>query len=108
MALESKIAQLENLDGAARLRFLSHLAHGLTISLRVFINDVKGGAPSIDSARVINESSHIVTRQITEMVSGRDSNASLQNVVRQLFSSQDAQVMEQVLMCWNYAEKNSP
>jgi len=107
MCLESKTAQLEGLDSATRLRFLSHLAHALTISMRIFINDIRGGASSIEAALVLNESNHIVTRQIVEIASGRDSKANLQNLVRQIFSERDSQIMEQMSMCWEYAEKNS-
>lgn len=86
-----------------RGKFMAALAHNLTIAGRCFFNAFEPEQSDIPRARQINELLHKVTGYLSDLHSGKVSDASTVFVTKKLLEQPDGAVRLQVAQAWHYA-----
>lgn len=86
-----------------RGRFLSALAHNLTIAARCFFNAFEPEKSDAIRARAVNEMLHQVTNYLQQIHAGDENLAWAPFVTRQLLEQSDPELRTQVSQAWHYA-----
>jgi hypothetical protein len=101
---EAEVTWLSSLTAAERSQFLTHLAHGLTIGIRVLCHVDRDAQANVESIRLTNEAVHRVLGYLSYSQADTHSSSWLVTVVESVLLINDAAAIQQASQAWLYAK----
>jgi len=102
--VEAESGRLSSLAPAERSQFLTHLAHGLTIGIRVLCHGDGDVQVHVESIRLINEALHRVLGYLSHALDGTENSSWLVAVVKSVLCINDTAATQQASQAWSYAK----
>ena len=102
--VEAEATWLGSLTAADRAQFLTQLAHGLTIGIRVLCNVDRDAQDNLKSIRLTNEAMHKVLSYLSHLLAGTENSNWMVVVVHSVLSINDATAVQQASQAWSYAK----
>ena len=103
-AVETEIHWLISLTSSERSQFLTRLAHGLTIGIRVLCHVDRDTQANVESIRLTNEAVHKVLGYLLHSHAGAESSSWPVMVVESVLCINDATASQQASQAWSYAK----
>ena len=105
--VEAELNWLSSLTSANRSQFITHLAHGLTIGIRVLCRVDGDVHVNVESIRLINEALHGVLGYLSHALDGTEDSSWLVAVVKSVLCIKDAAAAQQASQAWSYAKSQA-
>ena len=105
--VEIETIWLSSRTSVQRSQFLIHLAHGLTIGIRVLCHGDRDAQANVESIRLANEAIHTVLGYLLHSQAGTESSGWPATIVESVLCITDAAATQQASQAWSYAKSQA-